>query len=99
MNFVVAPNLAGLGDVAGLGRVNAVQYAHAFAVLGILAHGDIDAVLPKHWRGVDFARAFGGGIFVGLAVFVGFVLGRVAIEFPNRFQERTVAVLHGRGIE
>ena len=60
MDFVVAPDLAGLGDVAGFGGVDAGQNAHAFAVLGILADGDIDAVFVEDGRGVDFAGAFGG---------------------------------------
>ena len=40
------------------------------------------------------------GALVGIsAVLVGFVLGRVAIEFPNRFQKRIIAVLHRRWVE
>ena len=37
------PDAAGLRDVAALGRVDRVEVADAFAVLGILAVGDVDA--------------------------------------------------------
>ena len=86
VDAVVVPDHAGLGDVAGLGGVDADQDADAFAVFGVLADGDVDAVLVEDGRGVDFARAFGGGIFDRLAVLVLFVFGRIAVEPPDGLQ-------------
>ena len=41
-DLVEVEDQAGLGDVAALGRVDGVEVADAFAVLGILAVGDVD---------------------------------------------------------
>ena len=87
MNFFVIPDHAGLGDVAGLGRIEANQTANAFAVFGILAGRDVNSVFVKHRRRVDFAWAFGGGIFDRLAFFRLFVFGRIAIDPPIFLQE------------
>ena len=54
MNFVVIPDLAGLGHVAGFSGINADQIAYTFPMLRVLADGDINAVLVKHWSGVAF---------------------------------------------
>src|SRR5947208_1852895 len=93
MDFVEAPDFAGGGDVAGFGRVNAGEIADAFAVFRVLADGDINPVLVKDGRSIDFARAFSGGIFEFLAV------GRIAIVFPDGFQKAAVAFLYRLGIE
>ena len=39
------------GDVAALGGVDGVKVADAFAVLGVLAVGDVHAILEDHRRG------------------------------------------------
>ena len=62
-------------------------------MLGVLADGDIDPVLIEHRRGVDFAGTLGGRVLEF------FPLGRIAVKFPNRFEEAGVALLHRLGIE
>ena len=93
MDLVVAPDFAGAGDVVGLGRVDASQVADAFAVFGVLADGDVNAVLVKNGRRVDLARAFRGRILVF------FAFGRIAIAFPGHFQIRGVPFLHRFRVE
>src|SRR5205807_3035169 len=62
VDFVVAPDFAGLRDVAGPGRVNAGQDADAFAVFRVLANRDVNAVFVKDRCRVDFTDAFRGGV-------------------------------------
>ena len=72
--------------------------ADAFAVLGVLAGGDVNAVLPEDRGGDDFARAFRSGILDGLAV-LGFVFRRVGVVFPDRLEEGAVGFLLGSRVE
>src|SRR5439155_25160664 len=80
VDLIVAPDLAGRRDVAGPGGVDAGQYADAFAVLGVLAHGDVNAIFVKHRRRVDFADAFSRRVFEFLT------LRRIAIVFPGNLE-------------
>src|SRR5438876_11992094 len=93
MNFVIAPNLARCGDVSFFRRVDTGQDADPFAMLGVLADGNIDPVLIEHRRGVDFTGTFRGRVLEF------FPLGRIAVKFPNRLKEAGVALLDGLGIE
>src|SRR5947209_5844900 len=93
MNLVIAPNLAGGSDVSFFRRVDAGQHSHAFPMFGILADGDIDTVLVKNRRGVDFAGTFRGRVLEF------FSLRRVAVKFPNRFEETGVTLFDWLGIE
>src|SRR5262245_59378812 len=61
-------------------------------MLGILPGGNIDAVFVKDRRRVDFTGTFGVGVFDGLAVFH-FVLGRITVVLPYRFQKAAAALL------
>src|SRR4029077_15845122 len=89
VDFVETPNLAGARDVARFSGVDAGQVADAFAMLGVLAGGDVDPVLPEDRRGIDFAGAFGGGVFVGGIGLL--ILGRIAVVFPGDFQKAAIA--------
>jgi len=93
MDFIVRPNLSGLRDVACLGGVDARKDAHAFAVFGVLAHCGVNAVFPKHRRGVDFTRAFRIRIFEFLS------LRRVAIVPPDLLEKGIIAFLDGSRIK
>src|SRR6266581_4243945 len=93
MNFVIAPNLACGSDVSFLRRVDAGQDADALTMLGILADGDIDTVFVENGRGVDFTGTFGGRVLEF------FPLRRIAVIFPNRFEETGVALFDRLGIE
>src|SRR5580765_5250579 len=93
MEFIVAPNLSASCDVAGLGCVNAAQDADAFAMFGILADGDIDAIFVEHRCGVDLTRAFSRWVFEFLPI------RRVAVVFPSGFEERAVALFYRLRIE
>src|ERR1041385_2189668 len=93
MNFVEAPNLPRLGDVAGLGAIDAGKNAITFPMLRILADGDINAIFIKHRSCIDLTRTFGIGISELLSV------GRVAIVFPDRLEKCTLAFLYRLWIE
>src|SRR5712671_5518281 len=93
VQFVVAPDLARAGDIARLGRINTREDTHAFAMLGVLTDGNIDAILVKDRRGVDLAGTFRARVLEFLA------LGWIAIIFPNRLQEVVVAFFDRFGIE
>src|SRR5690348_5796713 len=86
MNLVVGPKLRGLGDITGLGGIDASEITDPFTMFRILPHRHVNAVLIKHWRGIDFARAIGGRIDKGLAVLVHLVLGRITIKPPDFFE-------------
>src|SRR6266436_1101391 len=93
MNLVVAPDFARGSYISFFRRVNAGQDANAFAMLGILADGNIDPVLVENRRGVDFAGTFRRGVLEF------FSLRRIAVIFPDRFEETGVTLLHRLGIE
>src|SRR6266576_1808439 len=93
MQLVIAPDLAGLGDVAGFGGIDATQNSDAFAVFRVLTHGNIDPVLVKDRCGIDFAGSFRRWIFKFFAI------GRIAIVLPGGFQEAGVAFLDWLRIE
>ena len=79
-----------------LAGINADKIADAFAVFGILARGDVNAILPEDRRGVDFAGAFRRRVFMrGIIQFVG---GRVAVVLPVSLQEVAVALFDRFGI-
>ena len=67
VHLVVPPNDAGLADIAAFGGVDAVHVARAFAVLGVLAHGDVDAVLVNHRRSDQFVSCAATAQFVDAA--------------------------------
>ncbi len=76
-------------DVAALGRIDAPQVAVAFAVLGILAHGDVNQPFVDHRRADDVVpRAAAADAVLG-------VLG-IAVELPQQFG---LAVLGGFSAE
>src|SRR4051812_42986021 len=93
MDLIIAPDLAALSNIAALCCIDARQNANAFAVFGVLAHGDVDAVLVENRRGVNFAWSFSRGVFELLA------FGRVAVVFPNRSQEGAIAFFYWLGIK
>src|SRR5262249_40347163 len=93
VQLVVTPDLTGLSDVSGFGGIDAAEDSDAFTMFRILAHGNIDAVLIKDWRGVDLTGAFRGGIF-GL-----FSIGRVAIILSDRLKKCAVPFLDRFRIE
>src|SRR6266404_3348872 len=93
MNLVIAPDFACGSYISFFRRVNAGQDADAFAMLGILADGNIDPVLVENRRGVDFAGTF------RRRVLEFFPLGQIAVIFPNCFQEAGVPFLNWLGIE
>src|SRR5882762_2953691 len=93
MNLVIAPDFARGSYISFFRRVNAGQDADAFAMLGILADRDIDPVLVENRRGVDFAGTFRRGVLEF------FSLRRIAVIFPNCFQEAGVPFLNWLGIE
>src|SRR6266446_3389632 len=98
MNLVVLPNRAGPGDVTGPRRVDASQDADAFAMLGVLAGRDIDAIFPEDRRGIDFARPFRRRILDRLAI-LDFVFGGIAIVLPDCLEEAAVGFFDWFGIE
>src|SRR5208283_2832583 len=67
---------AGLGNVAALGGIDAIHVAQALAMLGVLAHGDVHAVLVDHGRGEQFVLRAAAAELVDAA------LG-VALEAPK----------------
>src|ERR1043166_1036657 len=97
MNLVEVPDLASLCDITRFGGVNTSQVAHAFAVLRILPGGDVNSVLPKNRGGVDFARAFCRGIFMGFVVL--FVFRGIAVILPSGLEEAGLAFLDWLGIK
>src|SRR5690349_17485865 len=66
-------------------------------MFGILTGRDVNAIFPEDWRGVNFAGAFRGWIFVRGIILL--VLGRIAIVPPNFFEVGSVAFFYGLGVE
>src|SRR6188472_3581291 len=99
MDFLVVPNQRRLRDIAFFRGVDADETPDTFAVLGILADRDIDAILVKDRRRIDLARAFRGRIFDRLPAFVLLVFLGHAIEPPDALERVGVAFLDGRRIE
>src|SRR5882672_1309895 len=93
MDFIIAPDFAGLGDVTRPGRINTGQNAYSLAVFGILADGDVNSVFIEDRRSVDFAGTFGGRVSKLLP------LGRIAIVLPDGLQETGVTFLDRFGVE
>src|SRR3954471_11132408 len=98
MNLVIAPNLASFRYVAGLGGIDASQDADAFAMLRILACGDVNSILVKDRGGVDFARPLRGWILDRFAI-LDLVVGRIAIVLPHRFEKTAITLLDWFGIK
>src|SRR2546428_12750408 len=93
MDFIIAPDFAVLGDVTGLGGVDARENADPLPVFGVLTDRDIDSILVIHRSRIDFTGAFSGGIFEL------FSLGWIAVELPDRLQETGLARFLRLGIE
>src|SRR6516225_643472 len=93
MDLVETPNPACLSNVTGFGGVDAGQDADPFAMLRILAHRNVHSILVEDRCRIDFAGAFGGGVFELLA------LRWIAIVLPNRPQERRIAFFNRLRVE
>src|SRR6516225_8155752 len=76
VDFVVRPDLSGLGDIAGLGCVDASNNPDAFAMLRILTDRGVDPILPEHRGSIDLT----GTLRIGILEF--FALGWVAVVPP-----------------
>src|SRR5258707_5796686 len=98
MNLVVAPNLACFRYVAGLGGIDASQDADAFAMLRILACGDVNSILVEDWGGVDFAGPLRGWILDRFAI-LDLVVRWIAIVLPRRLQKTAVTFLDWLGVK
>src|SRR5688572_27905582 len=81
IDFLEAPNLLGRRHVAGASRIDAHQVSETFAMFRILADSDINAVLPKGRRRINFARAF----FARVTHIHAF--GRIRIEPPYALED------------
>ena len=91
VNRVEKPDLAGFGDVTGLGGINADQLAASAPVFRVLADGGVNAVVVEDWRG----DALAGAGFV--AVFAFAVGGGVKVELPDGLQAAEMFAGRGRG--
>ena len=80
----IGPDQAVGGDVAGFGRVNALEPRLGFAPPKIAAAGDIKAVLMKNGHAVKIAGAFAAVADVLMNVSLG--RGGIEIELPDFFQ-------------
>src|SRR3982751_2878253 len=93
MDFVVIPNFAALGYIAGFSCINANQITYTFPMLRVLTDGNVNAVFVKHRSGIHFTWTFGSGVFVLLPVW------RIAVILPNSFQKLIIPILHRNGIK
>src|SRR6516165_10039307 len=71
-DLVEVPDAAALGDVSSLGCVDRIEMSDAFTMLGVLAVGDVDAVLIDHRRGDDLIACLRPDRVL-----------RVGVEFPE----------------
>ncbi len=79
-NLCVGPEHASGAISAGFCGVDADEAASAFALLGVLADGDVDAIFEDDGRGDDLA---GAG---GCAVFLFALLGGIHVAAPDFLQ-------------
>src|SRR6185369_3029281 len=85
VNFLVAPEDAGVCHITGLGSIDADQVPYSFVMLRVLARSHVHAVFPKHRRPGDFAWPVRSRILDRLAV-LHFVFWRIAVGLPDNRQ-------------